>query len=1075
MRFRITLFSLILLVPSFILSGSITHTFHFSREGYSFSIYNGYDVLTMRNGVSNTEVGKPSIPFVIANFVIPATAEVTEVVVISKETEELPGVYDICPVQTPRPFSSNEYVPFVEPDPGIYNSSNEFPEKDIVTFPSGSMSGYRIAGIYVNPVKYIPNEKRLIITTELTVCISYSEGANEAVSLTSKQRDVFGRGVGIIVLNKDDIERFSPSIKQDSRLDVNYAIITNSTLATDWQKLADWKIAAGYTAQVFTTDWIYSNYTGYYDNQESIRSFLTDYFTNNGLIYAVLGGDVQIVPERDVYTVLDPPPNWIAADYYYSDLDGNWDSDGDHKYGELVDGVDGYSDIYVGRPPVDNATDINSFLIKDSVYIYSPPAGCIQKLLLPSEQLWAGYHGRITNNLIGDMFPGWTVTKLEDLSPPHTRNAFNENYNLMHIQAHGNSSGTSLFANSDVPYLTNTMPTIMNSIACYSGDFDGTGNCFAEQLLNKSGGAGCVAVMMNSRYGYGTPPSMGPSEELDTTFFSILLKDTLHIGMIHAAVKCHYRNPIWSSALWHFCGTEINLFGDPEMIVRLAPANEPYIYISDKVLADNNTNGIWEPGEYAGLTVTLNNAGGVTGTNVQAVLRAITNGQYVNIADSTSSFADIVPGGFYTNTLDPYDLYADVGAPDGTEIGFTLHITADGGFSWDKNFTYTIGNAPQDYCSHDIGNVKFTVTNCGICGFTNDGQLFGSGFKYPKTGAQHLFVGSVWAGNSASYVVNRDFSDENSGDWETVGGLWDFDTLCSEQDSWAEYDDAGMSSPKNLTCVQLGWAWSDPGHEDYIIMWYRFKNEGTSAIDNLYFGQFMDWDLGDAYSNSGEVDTLRNLIVMFGSGTKYVGVGLLDPSTSANITFIKNETYVYPNAHILDSHKIQFLDGSLSFHSASSWMDWSICVSAGPVNLSPGDSTVFAVVILGGEDLADIQANCDSAQARYPHIGVEEKPDGSTEPPALFSISKLYPQPFSSMVTIEYTVPRESSVSLRVYDVCGRLVKTIINKKHSPGIYRAKWDGKTKYGNKGAAGVYFCRLVVNGNEQKGTKKLLFVK
>jgi len=1075
MKVKLILLSFILLVPAFLIAGSVTHTFHFSQSDINISSYNGYDVVSIKGGVSNTDVGKPSIPSVIANFVIPASAEVTSVDILSNQTQQLQGAYDICPTQTPKPISKSEEMPFVEPDISSYYSSNPYPEEELISYPSGSMGGYRIAGIIINPLRYVPNEKKLILSKEITIRIQYAEGIHNPIALTENQIDAFAQGVKIIVINREDIKSFSPPVKANPTRACDFAIITGSSYTTAWQRLADWKIAAGYTAQVFTTTWIYSNYTGY-DNPEKIRNFLKDYYTTQGLIYAVLGGDNGIVPERDAYSDYYSP-YYLASDYYYSDLDGTWDGDGDHKYGERTgDGVDGYFDIYVGRPPIDNTTDINSFLKKDSVYIYDPPASYIQKILLPSVMLFSSsnYHGRVVNNAIGNIFPGWTVTKLEDSQAyaPNTKNAFNQNYNFMHIACHGDQNGTysaygtPVFTNSEVAGLTNTMPTICNTIACYSGDFDEYANCFAEQLMNKSGGAGCVAVAMNSRYGWGTPPSMGPSEQMDTLFYGIMLKDTLHIGIIHGATKNHFKNLIWSQGVWHYCGLELNLFGDPEMSVRLNAANEPYVYISDKVLDDQNHNGIWDPGEYAELTTTLSNGGSMDANNVQAVLRATTNGQYVTISDSTSSFGNIAVGSSASNSGDPFKMTASASTPNGTVIGFTLHITANGGYSWDPTFTYAVGNAPVDYYDHDIGNVRFTVTNRGICGFMDDNQTTGSGFHYPISGAQHLFIGSLWAGNSSSYVVNRDYSAENSGDWQSVDGIFGDGTLYSDQDSWAKCDDSGMNSPKNLTCTQDGWAWSDVGGEDYVIMKYTFKNEGSSAINGLYGGQFMDWDVGDAYNDYGGVDMTRNLAYMYGSGTKYVGVGLLDPSTASNVTLIYNPQYVWASSYILDSDKIQFLNGSISNHNPSPDSDWGMCVAAGPFDLSPGDTATFAVVILGGENLGDIQQNYDTAAAKYPPVGVEEEINISNIP-AVFNITN-YPNPVGNFATIDYQIPRKSDVSLRMYDISGRLISVLREGKSEPGYYSIKLN-TSKLTN----GVYFYRLVAGG--KTFTNKMIVVR
>lgn len=176
------------------------------------------------------------------------------------------------------------------------------------------------------------------------------------------------------------------------------------------------------------------------------------------------------------------------------------------------------------------------------------------------------------------MFPsGWTATKLEDQSSSATVQAINSNHpQFCHIAAHGNTNGTSLLSNSNIPSLTNQLPFICNSIACYSGNFDGP-DCFAENLIiSATSPKGCVATIFNSRYGWGyTNGPMGPSEELDTTFYSAIAhKETLWFGVAHAISKEHNRNRIWSQGVWHYCGTELNPFGDPEMSMYLdVPVN----------------------------------------------------------------------------------------------------------------------------------------------------------------------------------------------------------------------------------------------------------------------------------------------------------------------------------------------------------------------------------------------------------------------------------------------------------------------------------------------------------------------
>ncbi|TET24486.1 MAG: hypothetical protein E3J78_01105, partial [Candidatus Cloacimonadota bacterium] len=398
-------------------------------------------------------------------------------------------------------------------------------------------------------------------------------------------------------------------------------------------------------------------------------------------------------------------------------------------------------------------------------------------------------------------------------------------------------------------------------------------------------------------------------------------------------------------------------------------------------------------------------------------------------------------------------------------------ITADGGYSWDPTFTYAVANP---YFEHNIGNVRFTVTNSGICGFLDDSQNEGSGFRYPLNGNQHLFIGSVWAGNNPGYMVNKDYSAENAGDWRAIAGVLGDGTTYSEQDSWAKFSDEGMNSPKGLTCTQDGWAWSSPGSEDFVILRYIFRSEAMSAINSLFFGQFMDWNAGGSEHNTGDVDLSRDLIYQHGTATKYVGIALLEPDNAVNISFINNATYVDPDGYILASDKDWFLKSILSTQTASSSEDWSMLISAGPKTILPGDSVIFAVAVLAGEDLADIQENCDSAKVRYGALGVVKAPDISTTP-SEYAIKHIYPQPFSSCVIIEYEIPKTSHVTLTVYDITGRVVQTIAGARQQPGVYRTEWDGMMDNGTQVTCGVYFCRLVVNGMELKDCRKILLVR
>lgn len=74
---------------------------------------------------------------------------------------------------------------------------------------------------------------------------------------------------------------------------------------------------------------------------------------------------------------------------------------------------------------------------------------------------------------------------------------------------------------------------------------------------------------------------------------------------------------------------------------------------------------------------------------------------------------------------------------------------------------------------------------------------------------------------------------------------------------------------------------------------------------------------------------------------------------------------------------------------------------------------------------------------------------------------------------IKFSLSEDSRVSLRIYDVTGRLVKTLVEGKNHCGKHVVVWDGRNEIGRKMPPGIYFCRLEAGSSSV--TKKLVFVK
>jgi flagellar hook assembly protein FlgD len=68
------------------------------------------------------------------------------------------------------------------------------------------------------------------------------------------------------------------------------------------------------------------------------------------------------------------------------------------------------------------------------------------------------------------------------------------------------------------------------------------------------------------------------------------------------------------------------------------------------------------------------------------------------------------------------------------------------------------------------------------------------------------------------------------------------------------------------------------------------------------------------------------------------------------------------------------------------------------------------------------------------------------------------PNPFNPTTTIPFVIDTRQHVSLSIYDISGRLIRTLVDRTMDPGVYAEEWSGRDAKGNAVASGVYFYRL-----------------
>lgn len=508
--------------------------------------------------------------------------------------------------------------------------------------------------------------------------------------------------------------------------------------------------------------------------------------------------------------------------------------------------------------------------------------------------------------------------------------------------------------------------------------------------------------------------------------------------------------------------------GELGTLISSASIND--IYIDDDGGVDPNGN--LDPGENVTMYVFLENAGDEGLTNVSAVLSSASSD--VTITGSTASYGNIAAG--EVKQGDGFAVSVSSSAVLETMVDFDLEITSSEINGSLGGFELMIGTPTFTDIEHDVGNILVTVTQHGSIGYLGVNET-GKGIRYPTTNPiSWLYHGSFAAGNSASYLCDRMFGDDqnqtNGKDWEVSS---DPDGMViigrrqySDQDSRAIFTDAGHSSPNGLQAYQYGYAF---GGKDFIILKYVLENTGSSDLTGMYAGIMCDLDMGtSAVENTGGTNQSMNLAYMKQSATDHPHLALkILRGTKANVSMISNPDYVWDAWN--DDNFYRFLSGDLSFPSPANDTDYSIIVSVGPFNLTAGAIDTFAFGIIGGTDLTDLEAKANDCQETWNNMdffAVEEE----NFVPSIVDLA-VDPAMMTGSGSIHFSLPVATHTRLAIYDISGRLVRLLVNDQLSTGIHEIYWDGHDQQGLGTPNGVYFFSLTTT--DDRVVRKAVIIK
>ena len=150
---------------------ALTTTVEVAEQDVLVEQIDGFDVVSLRAGLTTHEEGYPELPLMLVRFALPdgAVALSAEARVLSQS--ELRGSFLVRPRQPQVPLSMPELARWTDPDEAAYASQLPYPEQSCVLLGSGTASGQGIATVAFYPVQYIAAERKLHVnkTTEIVL------------------------------------------------------------------------------------------------------------------------------------------------------------------------------------------------------------------------------------------------------------------------------------------------------------------------------------------------------------------------------------------------------------------------------------------------------------------------------------------------------------------------------------------------------------------------------------------------------------------------------------------------------------------------------------------------------------------------------------------------------------------------------------------------------------------------------------------------------------------------------------------------------------------------------------------
>ena len=837
---RLVLVGVFLLVGSWVLAGQVTHTMLFDPPTYQ--TMDGQTVPVFPQGYLISNPGEPLIPRVGVTLLLPPGEEMVDVRISALDRQVLPGRYHLPAAQQQYPLSDRNNHPVTPENPDIYQNNTYYPSSRVTDTQTHFLSGHGLGYITVCPLEYNPvtGEIAYYRQIEITAITNSTLRAQQAQSLYRSTDKVRAR-VAQKVVNPENLAQYA--VGQTDLEDVyQILLITADPWVTDFQPWIDFKNTCGMPVYVETIEDILTTYPGV-DDAEKIRNcILHDYQQWATLEYVVLGGDDEILQHRGLCYQGGTSDDDIAGDLYFAAMDGNFNANGNHLYGELSDASDLVAELGVGRVCVDSRAEITNMINKSMMYSSQPVDADVEKGLMVGEDLgwsvWGSeYKDEIRN---GSSSWGYTTTgfpanydvrTLYDTpsfswsAMTHLLPFFNNGMHLVNHLGHADVTYNMKFEGYQVNDANMTNNGINHGFyliftqGCYCGSFDNrtTGGSYVEDCIGESFTTiqnSAVAYIGNSRYGWGSVNNTnGASQYFDRQFFDAIFGENIYrLGWVLNDAKEDVI-PYINIEIMRWCYYEVNILGDPTIDLWTAEPVDMQPNLPDEVIVEQEEIEVEVPG-VEGALIGVSHQGELIGKGVTDA-----TGHATVTLDPPPATLDPLT---FVITAHDYHYYTDsveVIAPQGAWILLGDYVIDDG-----------TGNNNGLLDWGETISLDVTFENVGLQGTTGVNAELAGDIRQVTIIDGSASVGSIAAGASAeiedafSFRVNPGIEDQ-----ETVSLTI---TIHDAQDStWTRYVVESSHAPD----LEVGFI--DLNEEGYghlpvgqaSTLQFTIHNQGTSS------------------------------------------------------------------------------------------------------------------------------------------------------------------------------------------------------------------------------------------------------